>query len=1367
MLGVACLYVALPYWLPADAIRRRLESDLARQMGVNVSIGSVSINWAGIEIHDLAIEAPEYTLPQRDLVHVKRISASFEPLRFIFQKRLSWMRINRAAVVVAIGEEGNLSVAPLRRLEPNIRTGRLSVSNCEIVIEPPGEGDCVLVHLRDAQVLEGRSLSLGMVSVTAYLDQDDNDAPVTINFREGSARDTVAGVASMKFANVDLSTLPLWGLGLSKLGGRCTAAVTVQANRQGQLESFTWDIAVKDLDVQRKDGGTLPTIENALARGSAAIDLVTNRLDLLDARFEIGGMDLRAKGAFFTNVDPWIEGVQWANVEGRVYPEELAVLFGGSEKRAGDIAAKGPIALEVKVREAQPRNYTDGKLHVNASVHADDLSIVAGSRMVKPAGRAMRAHIDGELDISDLTLTARQHMVALGDNVFTGAGRLSSLRRFVDGSSAVPANAADWLTELAQTEWKGSWEINDLAELADLLGDEVVEELGISGPVRGKWSLAQIGQPMVHFALNIPSGTAVSTPHFTKPIEEDWQMVASGMLSPKNTSIEDINIHMVTPYGRVHVFNASVGLDDGLMCDGGFEVDRVEGLLACVQVEPLAHVTGRLVGQASWDKGRWRVDCDIEEAGVVIASLDEPTGDDLVNKAMGAPGMISLHGQWGSDVNMYCSGAYGEVRGRVYPRAQATDMEAELHLTRSERLLDVSPMLARWAEDLRLSGPMVAQVWVRDAGQDAKFGLSCDATTMRVEIDGRSKPPGVPLLVQLVGQLSQRVGSSHLSVREAVVDVGGWVAEFTGRCDLLEGTPVSLQSIRNLHAEAEVSAPLNAPGLVLVPELAKRLDEYAIAGRSRLHISVQQTDEQFNSQLELGLSEVSADIPDLINKPAGIPAHVRAEITLPTDLAWVRLRNSHIRVGELHAIAAGRVNMSLDEAGMIKLERSSVQASVSCEDLSSLRTVFHAANELEPEGIGFVNIRWEGSDLTLIEAITPGASIMHAGRRVSLSGRVTVDDIKPTADDLPEVGRVVIDRLGFEAGPNTGSISADIANPLHKPTGQVRIIATQLDDKDIVDWLGGGIPAEGELDEDEKSRLTQRAGEMADALDKLLAEARLGVHASIGVMRSFDTGVKEYYDATNVDVRAMARNGRLRGEMLAGLYGGQIRKSIELDTKDPEMPMTIKTSLANVSATESMQPQIERYFPGNTVFGTFNRTDKLWAPLVDVIANTLDARYRCIWAGSARTVTVDGMVQGQAAPSFIIKMFPDLNLTHYNYSRMTAFATFQDDGWAENDMIFSGSLYDLYMTGTTDPDNIVRYEVGLILLSTPQSPEWNHDYRFGRIPLFKVQARIVDGELVDQVVSYPWPNETLGTIFIKNNLFYRIWLTRNKNRSTP
>ena len=193
-----------------------------------------------------------------------------------------------------------------------------------------------------------------------------------------------------------------------------------------------------------------------------------------------------------------------------------------------------------------------------------------------------------------------------------------------------------------------------------------------------------------------------------------------------------------------------------------------------------------------------------------------------------------------------------------------------------------------------------------------------------------------------------------------------------------------------------------------------------------------------------------------------------------------------------------------------------------------------------------------------------------------------------------------------------------------------------------------------------------------------------------------------------------------------------------------------------------------KYFPGNTVEGLFTRSEDVAISLRDLLADALDVRYPELMVGSAKTLAVRGFVEGRAAPRFVTRIFPGLNLTRYRYKSMTGFAEFRKDGTAHNDMIFSGPAYDVYMEGTTDRDNRARYEVGLILLGVTQTPDWNHRWKQGRVPIVWANGLIEDGKFVDQAIRYPWPNETLGVIFLKNNLFYRIWVnTKGRKGVTP
>jgi hypothetical protein len=273
-----------------------------------------------------------------------------------------------------------------------------------------------------------------------------------------------------------------------------------------------------------------------------------------------------------------------------------------------------------------------------------------------------------------------------------------------------------------------------------------------------------------------------------------------------------------------------------------------------------------------------------------------------------------------------------------------------------------------------------------------------------------------------------------------------------------------------------------------------------------------------------------------------------------------------------------------------------------------------------------------------------------------------------------------------------------------------------------------------------------------------MMSADLAGRMDVEQLVTYDPVVRQSYEARHFALRASAVRGKCELSYSTLVNGGTVSARFDVHLADASPLVTVHGDTRVVTAAKNIQPQLARFFPGNTVYGYFNRSGELEISLRDMVANSIDWRYVTRPKGESKTVTLDGLVEGRAAPMFVTKIFPGLNLTKYRYRKMTSFAEHKPDGSTYNDMVFDGHTYDLYMEGTTDTKNIGRYEVGLILLGTPQSAEWNHKYRQGRIPILKSKSRIEGGKRHDEEVSYPWPNQTLFTIFLKNNIFYRIWL---------
>jgi hypothetical protein len=222
--------------------------------------------------------------------------------------------------------------------------------------------------------------------------------------------------------------------------------------------------------------------------------------------------------------------------------------------------------------------------------------------------------------------------------------------------------------------------------------------------------------------------------------------------------------------------------------------------------------------------------------------------------------------------------------------------------------------------------------------------------------------------------------------------------------------------------------------------------------------------------------------------------------------------------------------------------------------------------------------------------------------------------------------------------------------------------------------------------------------------------------------------------------------------------------SVRLNQDAPKVHR--KTMFRDIHADDAIRPQIAMTFPGNSVNGTFSREEDIRVPLKQMLANTLDPRYRMTLVGDAKLVATDGVVVGRAAPHFVTKIFPGLNLTRYNYDRMTGYTTFLADGSQANETIFTGT-YDVYMEGTTDRNSQAGYTLGLVLLPTRVSHEWHREWRQGRFPILKIKGTIRDGRLIDDEVTYPWPNETLFQIFLQNNIVYRAWLNFKDRPAQP
>ena len=371
------------------------------------------------------------------------------------------------------------------------------------------------------------------------------------------------------------------------------------------------------------------------------------------------------------------------------------------------------------------------------------------------------------------------------------------------------------------------------------------------------------------------------------------------------------------------------------------------------------------------------------------------------------------------------------------------------------------------------------------------------------------------------------------------------------------------------------------------------------------------------------------------------------------------------------------------------------------------------------------------------------------------------------------IGNLRTDTIEFAIGENHGFIVGHINKPQIAPSGEIAILCTYINQYDLQQWLNSyttkvqNYPTDkskGRLSAADLSRLREEADIKIASLKKLLSKADLRCRILVKQLRYFDKSTLAWYELNDFTCRSNFVSGTAKANFICGLNGGVMEQKVYIDTTTPQPITHIRSALIKVIPRENILLQVAQEFPGNTIYGSFTQWKEVKYSLRDLIMSMFDARYRPIAIGSAKTVAVDGMIRGKAAPKWMAQFFPGLNLTTYRYRKMTGFAEYLPDGTVKNDMIFSGPIYDIYICGTTDINGIAKYEIGLILLGTPQSPEFNHQLRQGRIIILKFKARIANRRFYDEKISYPLPTETTYKIFLENNIFYRLWLAAGKKQ---
>ncbi|MGC9453459.1 MAG: hypothetical protein ACP5HU_01210 [Phycisphaerae bacterium] len=1388
---VAALYVTLPWWMPKGMVRRYVADEMSRQMGVEVTIGEVSASWSeGLVLRDLQIHSDE-SFGGGVMARVGELRMDLSPLEMLFNHSFDRMILRGAKMDVRVDEDGNVNVAALSRLKFDVAPQRVSIREGALTFATATSDHVVRFDIADLQMDGGRIEDISRVTMSARLRQEDLDAPISLNMGE-SVIASAAATASLSFGNLDLSQLPLpdmLQLPLRELSGRCDGSIDLQLDRHGVVDRCQVDFDFRNLNIQPDNGVELPVVATAAVQLSARLDPIDDFLELESARVDLPGVELTGRGRMSTA----LAGGGWESLEeldfrARVNPDQLTAMLGYDVPAGLEII--GPVRIAAQVRHKGP------DVHVEVSFDATDSAVVRSGRVLKPTGRELQVEFAGLLNDRNWHLRSETCEMTLGGNSLSGSLSVENVRRLLRNELSSPVGV---LKATQNIGWRCRWTVADLPALTDLFGDlppQIRPQL--NGPVSGHMVLEPGRQGRLDASLKVPAGTDLRIGSwFAKPSGEALTIAYQGLLEPDNARIGRGLITLAVGAGRLVAGDITLqlrGEADGVMSAGGrFYAASVQELLRSFPAAGEAGISGDFSGRCRVDVGprdtSISVFTDFSGTSLEVGSWAVKPEDEACSLSLRASfnDLTAEHWKVSAQVHSAWSSLSLEGAGRTQREGEA---DLSLDIRDAARLAGRLPPLQQALGNARLAGAAEADAKLRWNEGELSLHLVADGTALEYNgPDGHThKTAETPARLELSARADGNGPRLRATIDACRVRFGASTADISGILAADEpGNALGFLPIgagaTEAEARLETTVACDRALRELLPQLDRLAERCELKGQANVEATFRVAGDSVDFQARLDATDLSgrfAEFPGekppavlerlgLSTEPSGKPAGVVAKVDLAgsadMELSRVNLRTLAADIGGAKLNGNAVLSRRPDGAGY---DIDSAHVELDVPTVETLRTLLPCIEPWDLTGGLSLRLDYDGLDASVLERITLDMNQLAGrvgGKDVLLDGDITVESLSDLGGELPNIGAIHSDKLKLQAGENLAWVMLDLTNLDSRPTGRVDVLCRYMDDLELVQWLSGERQAasDGELTSHDASRLQDEARRLVLLARQYIAQADLTLNLQARRVRTFDPRVQEAYVVNNLCLKGEAADGQIHVDFVAGLNGGTYQRKLTVDLSEPTPTVASHTDMSDVIATESIQPQLSLYFPGNTVHGEFNRTEHLTMPLRDMLAQQMDPRYPLRPVGRAKTVTIDGVVVGRAAPKFVTRIFPGLNLARYEYRKMTSFTEFMPDGTAVNDMIFRGPLYDVYIEGTTDVQNIGEYEIGLILLSTPQSAEWNHAYRQGRIPILHFSARIEGGELHDAKVWYFWPNETLFTVFLKNNFFYRIWVEVRKD----
>ncbi len=1414
VLMLSLLWALMPWWIPAGYLRTLIEKELSRSLDMAVAVDNLSVSRSGgILVEGITISSADPGRtgdrpgPAEPRVRIERTRLNFAPADLLFRNRIAWIEID-GLHGARLDITKKIDLAQLERLVDIVSVGRVTIRRSRCALTAPGADAPLVLNIHDLQLLEPGQSSRGVLTMSAGVRQPAADAPLALKLTAGGPGDDVAVEGSLHFSHFDINASGLAPLVVRHGGlqeGQFRGELKFRVNREGRLDGLGLFLAGEDLCLQPPGRRDTVAVAEASLDLSADIDALVNRVDVTGFTLRMPGVDLAGSLTAYLDIDAVrhsgfrIEDCDSLALRGTAHPRSLARLTGRTAWLDA-FGVDGPVDLDLSAER------DDRDLVFAAAVRCDRSELRIGERIIKRVDVPAAAQLSGRFIYRGRDeLVVKKAAVSLAGDTISASGNLVFSRRDAENRFAPGA--------LQHVDLRGRVNVSGFERV--LRAATGTARAGLAGRLAGTWTLRGGEQPYFSASLKSPSATEFTAgTWFVKAPGKKLSAVVGAAVDYRNRRLRDLFAGVTIDDGTLDIAAAELGLrEDGRVeCTGRFEADRIERLLACLPAaaERRTAAGGRIRGNFSGVFGDRYAgvsgSLDLKSSTLAIGEyFSKPPGKKMtvtlnadLSPDPGEAGKRSVTAvvDFGESLNI-------SLRADLF----GTDLTGPVHAELNGRcddlrsVLDLSPFLARSLKGCRARGDLTIKCTASSGDGDREriaFEAACRSRCLDLDLgDGDDRfftCRQQPALVRVSGRVAAT------GDRAAFGDLEGEIHLSHNRVHFRETALAVERAAGGAAGTTTGSARVTwdvAPGDLLgrmLPAVASRFETLAVRGRCSGRAALRLGADSIALSSRLDLTRTGIVSGEDFNKPPGIDAALSLELSAPRVLSELEITRLTIGAAGVTAVAGGHASREGTATGpFAPFSLDSGYATITVPDASVLGAFLPSLEACKPSGALSARGEWTsagGGRFSAVDLRADGCAAVYNGRAVTLDGAVSLEGVSVTTpacetgapDGRPalrlDAERIRTERLEAAAGRYRGWFSADISGGRENPRGRFNAIVTALDLDDFSDWLAGAKPGprvpevtarepesdHGPLDKKERTRLEKRGDELIGAARDILEKADVKGTLSFGAFAAYDGNLGRRYTLSGLEVSLGMFGGNLSLQFDAGYNGGSVSGELSTDIGVREPVVIDRKTVDEIAATEEVRPMISREFPGNEVTGLFSRKEQFRYPLRAFLAGFIDERYRLIKVGTTRMVATEGIISGRAAPEFVTNIFPGLNLTRYRYDELTGFSEYKPDGSSNNEMICSGA-YDLYLRGTTEFDGEARYTVGIIIpLPGVKVPaEWHHDWKQGRVPILKISGRIRDGKLIDEAVSYPWPNESLFEMFLQNNIFYRIWVNSKNN----